>query len=382
MMVFKKAKVLLLLLICFGVWGMTSPGWAKVDIHQQIEQAKKKLTQTKAKEKSVISQLGTTQKELDQIGVSLSKLNSQVGMTEQRINQIKAELNKAEAKLVDLDEELVNKREVLNQRLIAIYKYGYQSYVEALFGSQDFGEFITRFELIGNFVNKDLKLLNQLQQQLDQIARTKEEISQKQAELLREKKVYARLQTQTKSKRGEWLSKEKQQQRQLAALQNDRRQMERALDELEKTSKEMESQIQKYQNKNRNKLGSGQMIWPAKGRISSPFGYRMHPILKKRKYHSGIDIAVPMGTPILAADDGVIFFSGTNGGYGKMVTIDHGAGLSSIYAHCSALLVKAKDKVKKGQKIALVGSTGLSTGPHLHFEVRKEGKPDDPMRYL
>ncbi|HOP74847.1 MAG TPA: peptidoglycan DD-metalloendopeptidase family protein [Bacillota bacterium] len=375
-------SALLAISLCLGVASM--PGYAETDIQKKIVQKQKQLKQIQQKEKSVLKNLLSTQKELEKISTNLNRLTSQVGATEKRIAMVQNELNQAEKELNEIQNEISGQREVLNQRLVAIYKYGYQSYLEILFRSQNFGEFITRFELIGNIVHKDLSMLKKLQHQMEKIAEKKKEIAEKQMELQREKKIYTKLQNQTKDQHSLWASRVKMQREQLASIQNDRKKLEEALDELERTSREMESQIRNLQHNSREKLGTGVMTWPLtiKGRISSYFGYRVHPILKKQKYHSGIDIAAPRGTPILAADDGIVIFSSTNGGYGKMVTIDHGAGISTVYAHCDVLLVSVHQKVTKGQRIALVGTTGLSTGPHLHFEVRKNGKPTDPLSYL
>jgi len=123
-------------------------------------------------------------------------------------------------------------------------------------------------------------------------------------------------------------------------------------------------------------------MWPVQGRLSSSFGWRVHPVLRTRKFHNGQDIAVSKGTSVVAADSGVVFTSGYNGGYGYLVVIDHGHGLSTFYGHNSLLLVRKGDMVVKGQKIALSGNTGLSTGSHVHFEVRINGEPVDPLHYL
>lgn len=381
-----KSRLLLVLWVVSLLIGLDVrvEGATQAEIQKKINQTKQKLSQTKVKEKSMLSKLLTTQKELDRISANLKRLNSQMGDTEKRMKQINADLQQAEAELGNLRQEIFDRQSVLNQRLVAIYKYGYQSYLEILVQSKNFGEFITRFELIGNVVHNDLQWLGTLQQQLNSVSRQKQIIAQKQTELEREKKLYSNLQQQTKAQQSQWVSRASDQRQQLTELQNNRRELEAALDEFERISKSMEAQIREYQNKNRETLGTGQMLWPlpVKGRISSYYGNRMHPILKKLRYHSGVDIAVPSGTPILAADDGVVIFSNTNGGYGKMVSIDHGAGISTVYAHCSSLLVRAGQKVSKGQKIALVGTTGLSTGPHLHFEVRKKGVPTDPLAYI
>ena len=125
-------------------------------------------------------------------------------------------------------------------------------------------------------------------------------------------------------------------------------------------------------------------MWPvpASSRITSQYGYRIHPVYKTKKFHSGIDIGAPYGVDILAAADGTVTLATTNGGYGKCVIINHGSGITTLYGHNSTLLVSVGNKVTKGQVIAKAGSTGVPTGPHLHFEVRVNGSTTDPMQYL
>ena len=128
----------------------------------------------------------------------------------------------------------------------------------------------------------------------------------------------------------------------------------------------------------------GDLAWPAPAstRITSPFGYRTHPILKIKKLHTGIDIGVSSGNNVVSANAGKVIKAAWNNSYGYMVMVDHGGGIVTLYAHNSKLLVKTGDVVTRGQKIALSGSTGMSTGPHLHFEVRVNGEYKDPMNYL
>jgi murein DD-endopeptidase MepM/ murein hydrolase activator NlpD len=128
----------------------------------------------------------------------------------------------------------------------------------------------------------------------------------------------------------------------------------------------------------------GVMKWPTPGytRVSSPYGMRIHPIYKVKKMHTGIDIDAPSGAKIVAANSGKVILAGWNGGYGNCVIIDHGGGLATLYAHQSKILVSVGDKVQKGDTVGKVGSTGLSTGPHLHFEVRKNGSTTNPIPYV
>jgi murein DD-endopeptidase MepM/ murein hydrolase activator NlpD len=379
----KKQKLMIVLasLVIFSGLNALS-ATAEVDIQKQIDQKNKELRRIKIQERSVTSSLIKTQKEVDKISFDLSKLNHRVGKTEKKMQSINVELNRTQGDIQKVRNNIYGRKNELNARLVSIYKYGYQSYLEILFQVNNFAEFISRFEMVGNFVHNDLKMLKELQQQHEYISQKKQEISKYQDELERQKRVYDRLKSEAQQQHKRLLSKAKNQQQVLSGIQNDRQQLEQALDELEELSRTMESEIRNEQNKNRTALGTGQYIWPVKGRVTSGFGYRFHPVLKKTKYHSGIDIAAPKGTPILAADSGIVIFSAYNGGYGKMITIDHGVGYSTVYGHASSLLVGYGQTVTKGQKIALVGSTGLSTGPHLHFEIRKNGVTQNPLKYL
>jgi len=158
--------------------------------------------------------------------------------------------------------------------------------------------------------------------------------------------------------------------------------LESQVDELNQYAAELSDKIRKAQS-NEAYVG-GVFAWPSPGyeRITSSFGYRIHPILKTRKLHTGIDIGVPANNTIVAANDGTVIHSNWLGGYGKAIMIDHGGNMVTLYGHNNTLLVAMGDKVKKGQTIAKSGSTGMSTGPHLHFEVRKDGNYIDPMPYL
>jgi murein DD-endopeptidase MepM/ murein hydrolase activator NlpD len=128
--------------------------------------------------------------------------------------------------------------------------------------------------------------------------------------------------------------------------------------------------------------GPVSFIWPVRGPITSPFGMRTDPVTGRYALHSGIDIGVDYGTPIRAAADGLIIYAGWYGGYGNLITIDNGDSYSTLYAHCSAMYVSINQRVERGQVIGAVGATGYATGPHLHFEIRKNGVPFDPLTKL
>jgi murein DD-endopeptidase MepM/ murein hydrolase activator NlpD len=141
-------------------------------------------------------------------------------------------------------------------------------------------------------------------------------------------------------------------------------------------------ELQEYFDDQRSLLASTPSIWPARGWVTSDFGTRIDPYTAERKMHQGLDIATPHGQPIYTPSDATVVFSGTEGAYGKVLVLDHGYGVKTRYAHLSEIFVRLGDRVKRGAKVAAVGNTGRSTGPHLHFEVRVNGNPVDPMKYL
>ena len=146
------------------------------------------------------------------------------------------------------------------------------------------------------------------------------------------------------------------------------------------------NEVNKTQKEGVSIAVSGGFVKPVNGKITSPFGWRVHPIFKRKIFHSGVDIAVPYGTPIKSANSGRVMFVGWYSGYGKVVIIDHGSingtPTTTLYAHMSQTIAKQGGNVAKGQVIGKVGTTGYSTGPHLHFEVRQKGNPVNPMNFV
>jgi murein DD-endopeptidase MepM/ murein hydrolase activator NlpD len=208
----------------------------------------------------------------------------------------------------------------------------------------------------------------------------REELSNRYEEL-------AALQTRIAAEKRRSSSARTQTAREKNRLLRDRAAWERALAELEQDSREIEAMLQRLQQtpEGRQRLAkpwTGKFRMPVTGRISSGYGYRIHPIHKVRKLHTGIDIAAPTGTPIRCGGDGTVVHASRWGGYGNCIIVDHGGGLATLYGHCSRLAVTKGQSVTEGQVIGYVGSTGLSTGPHLHFEVRRDGRPTNPNPFL
>lgn len=351
------------------------------EINRLIERTKRELTSTAQQEKSVLSSLLASQQELARIERELEALEVKISTTQQGIRRLEKELAACQQELDRLSRLLQSRQEKYNRRLTAAYKLGPMSYLEMLVAAENFADLVSRFEMLAYFLRSDRRLMEEVTALRAKVAQEQKVYQSKKRELEQERLSYTKLLKTAEEQRRQQAALVKQTEEQLKKVQADRWTLEKALDELEETSRRIEEELKRRQQEEAA-LGTGTMIWPVEGRISSPFGVRFHPILKKNRFHNGIDIAIPTGTPVKAADSGKVLMSKWNGGYGYFIAIDHGKGLSTAYGHNSRLLVKEGETVTKGQVIAYSGNTGLSTGPHLHFEVRVKGAPVDPVKYL
>jgi murein DD-endopeptidase MepM/ murein hydrolase activator NlpD len=246
-----------------------------------------------------------------------------------------------------------------------------------LLKAEDLGDFFSRFSLLRQIVAADVDLFQQIRAERDKLAAQRVKLEQ-------EKQQLAVLRNEAQAKRDAVQQEKNSQQQMMARIQSDKKMHERAIAELEELSEELIGIIQRLQLAQEGKLSTvnKDFTWPTAGPITSYFGRRFHPVLKVWKGHTGIDIGAPHGQQIKAAESGIVIFSGWLGGYGQAIIIDHGGGYSTLYAHASRLLASVNTTVVKGQHIANIGSTGLSTGPHLHFEIRVNGTPVNPLGML
>jgi murein DD-endopeptidase MepM/ murein hydrolase activator NlpD len=212
-------------------------------------------------------------------------------------------------------------------------------------------------------------------------------LEQSRREVESQKNQVALITQELQAQRSDYQAQATTQQDLIKRLQNDDRALQAAEEQLAKDSQNIATLIQQRLAEQIKlgrsaPLGTGLMGIPSDGILTSAFGNRVHPILGYTRFHSGIDFGAEYGRPIWSAHAGVVIFAGWYGGYGQTVIVDHGGGMTTLYAHASELYVYEGQTVQKGQPIASIGSTGLSTGPHLHFEVRVHGEPTDPMNYL
>lgn len=339
-------------------------------LEQKIEESQKLLQDKKKEESKALN-------ELKSINNTLSSTQKKLKTTEQKILAVTKDLQYLESEIQKTQDNLNEKTELLETRLKSMYQQGDIHLLEVLLDSTSITDFLTRWDLLSRIATSNMNLVGTIKKDLQNFTEKKELVIQKKEELsnLHNNQEEEKHVLQVASSRQKELYKD---------IQSERASIEKALDQLEEESRQIAEEIRRLTGNDSQYLGSGKMAWPTPGytRITSSFGMRIHPILKTKRMHTGMDIGAPNGVKIVAAENGRVIDVGWRGGYGRVVMVSHGANKVTLYAHTSASLVKVGDNVKKGQAIAKVGSTGWSTGPHLHFEVRVNGEPVNPLTYL
>ena len=338
---------------------------AKSKLAQNIKKTEKDINWNKKKRDEVV-------KELEALGLEKEQIEQQVQLLESAILSLEDAIAEAEQ---EYDEQM----ELLQERLRVMYKRSSSVWeLDELLKSRNVNEFIVRLRLIRQIAENDQSILDSIEEKRLEIEELKKR-KQYELEYAVEQVKHFMQQIEEKEISRSSLDRE---------IKSDEKTLKQYLkdeDQLEKTSKELEVLIQKAQ-KSSGVYRGGDLVWPmpTNKNIYSYYGNRLHPIYKVWKMHTGIDIGSALNEAIVAAGDGTVIDAGYRGGYGYMVIIDHGGGITTLYAHINkgGILVKVGQDVKAGQKIAKAGKTGTATGTHLHFEVRVNGKHQNPLEYV
>lgn len=297
---------------------------------------------------------------------------SQLAIANERLATLQAALATAEAQYQDQQFATV-------ARLRYLQRQPDQQGWALLLQSQDWDDFLTLRRQLKSVYQADRQILDTLKTNADEIERQRRDVA-------RQKNEIAILTQELLAQRSQVEAQARNQEDLINRLRQDRLALEEAEEQLARDSSNLTTLIQQRMAAQSSSgivvRGTGQFSYPSDGFITSSFGWRSHPILGYERFHAGVDFGADYGSTIRAADSGVVIYAGWYGGYGLSVIVDHGGGISTMYAHSSELYVSEGSTVQRGQAIAAVGSTGLSTGPHLHFEVRINGEPVDPMAYL
>lgn len=402
----------------------------KNSIESNMAGTQSMINQTKGQVATVQAEIRALDAQITQVNLKLDQLNGEMQKLQAEIAQTKAELEAAK-------EELLEKKDLYAKRLRAMYIANDRGYLDILLDSADATSLIGNARMIRSIATSDRKLI-------DEINAKVKEIEEKQALLAEQEKQLAQKQEQARIEKSNLEAANAQKTSFMNNLVNDLSSYEAQYDEMLRESDAIQSQIanldisiQKAKDEEAARLAkqraaeaeasrqkqaaagransaskrsgnasysgskstssdvvqhgvqaqpearTGELYWPVPGhhRITSPFGYRIHPILKYRKLHTGVDIGAPNGTPVVSAASGTVIASRFMGGYGNCIMIDHG-GKVTVYGHLSSRAVSAGQSVSAGQTIGYVGSTGMSTGAHLHFEVRINGAVQNPLNYL
>lgn len=313
--------------------------------------------------------------------------DERLGVTREQLTAVAQELQAARDTLEQARQDLARQQTVLERRLVNAYKNGSVTYVEIVLTANEWSDLFNRVDLVADILRQDQSTLSEIVKLRERVATEEAALVQEQAQIqeLEERQaaeaeelenlVAEREQAVTDAD-----AARSQKQGVLEAAQQDAAAYEAQEAELAAQSEEIAQQLRAAGTTAPPAEATGSLIWPMEGSVSSSFGMRT--LLGVTRMHNGIDIAGPGGRAILAADGGTVVLAGWNGGYGKCVIVDHGGGLATLYGHQSQVNVSVGQRVEQGQTIGLCGSTGYSTGPHLHFEVRVNGSPNNPLNYL
>lgn len=379
-----KKRIFTLFLVALMSLSPVAEVYAAKSVDQlkdDLSKNQKKVEDTKKEIKSKQAEKNEQTAKKNALDLEIAGLQDDIDAVQAVINEKNAEIEEKNSEINTLNVELKKTDKQLKKRMKIMYESGTTSYLEMIFDAKGLSDLFTRLSVIESILKHDNAIMDNYQAQITQLAEAKAVVENEKNEQVQAKEILKTKQDQIEAKQAE-------QQAIVNELSQDINELKRQEEENEKAAKQIQAQIEAALKASEQQKvtykGNGKFKFPLASytRVSSGFGYRIHPITGTRKLHSGIDYAAPQGTAIYAAEDGVVLTSGWINGYGYTVTVNHGGGYVTLYAHCSKLLVSAGQTVTTGQTIAKVGSTGNSTGNHLHFEVKVNGKAVNPAGYL
>ncbi len=354
-------------------------------LNQRLKQTNSRRNYFHQKKQQADLKLRTERNKLSNNQQKLEKAHKKLQATTSHYNQLVTSLSSMETQLNGAILRFKNIDASMKNRIREVYKHQRTGMFEVILSAKDMSTMLDMFYFEKIIIKDDYRRLKEVKAQADSILRMKAQVDSQR------RMVEASIRD-IKNQRASIQSSIAQNKQMVQRLQKDVNYYERSERELAKQSASIQAMIANLTQKNSKSttsqvvVSSTGFIRPIAGPITSPFGYRIHPIFKRRIYHSGIDIGGRNGGSIVASNDGKVIYSGWYGGYGKVVILDHGRingqPITTLYAHMSSILASNGQFVKKGQVIGREGSTGYSTGPHCHFEVRINGKPTNPLNYI
>jgi murein DD-endopeptidase MepM/ murein hydrolase activator NlpD len=365
-----------------GIPGLAqAPAQPSLEDLQRYQQSLDQYQHQVSQQQDHLEQMQTSaQDNIVNLQLGLQSTRSALADNEYQLKLAQAKLQQLQTDLTATQNHYQAEQDKIISRLRWLQRQPRSQGWAALLHSQDLNEFFERRYRIKLLYESDRRHLTNLQTEYTAIQSQRLNVEGQKNEI-------ALIRQQLLQQKSQFEQQTESQQTLVQRLRSDRLALEAAQNQLDQDSTRLKQLIQaRIQAEGGPSFvlprGNGRFRYPVVGPISSPFGWREHPILGTQRFHSGLDFAVDYGTPIGATAPGIVIFAGWYGGYGNAVILDHGGGVTTLYGHTEELLVSEGETVQGGQVIARAGSTGLSTGPHLHFEVREDGEPVDPANYL
>lgn len=345
---------------------------------QNVAQANQDMAMTQLQ--AVQEELTSNLNQIQELNNNIAKYETEISSYNDQIVELQNNITQMEEEIAKAQENYDKQKKLLDDRLITVYESGTTEYLDVVLSSKNITEFLSSYYLISILTNSNIEFLDDIERQKKLIEDDRKKLEEQKGQINTAKEEMEKatiILQNTKVMKDSYT----------AQLTDQEKKIQSEIDTYQTQINQLEAEIQAITSNsiivNPNYVG-GIMLWPLPGytKLSSTFKMRVHPITGVYKLHSGIDIPAPKGTEVLAANDGVVVKAGRNTAYGNMVIIDHGGGVSTLYGHGSEIMVTLGQTVKKGDVILKVGSTGYSTGNHLHFEVRTNGTPVDPLPYV
>ena len=341
------------------------------DIQNQLEESNQQLQE-------VQSQLSENLQQIEKLDEKIRESENKIEELDTQVKQLQEEIVTIQSQLEVAEKNYEKQKEIMEKRLVAIYEAGDTRYIDVLLNSSDLSEFLSNYYLITEIATIDKNLLDEVASEKKDIELSKQKLQNNQKSLATALQTQTQTSTvlqNTKTLRENYISR----------LSDEEKAKQAQIDEMTEQYEDINNQILELakQGLDTSYIG-GVLAWPVPGytKITSNYGMRVHPITGQYKLHTGVDISAPIGADFVAANDGIVTKAEYNTAYGNMVVIDHGGGISTLYAHGSEILVTVGQTVKRNESILKVGSTGYSTGPHAHFEVRINGVVTNPIEYI
>jgi len=390
--IFSKISVVLFIILIVVLYSYGN----NEDYNQRIKQEQERLKQIEDQIERVKNEINNLQKEESGYLDAINKIEKLLLETEKELKTIEKdieltlkELNKIEDEFILAKEKLKEKTKILEVKLRETYKHNRAGYLAILLSSETFSEFITRYRYFKDILSQDNKVIGDI---LQQIKRTED----KKIDLENREEILRLLKEEVEKEKENIEFSIKAKKSIIKKINSQKNAYLKSLEELEQSSSEIKNIIERIYHeqektlKEKEKQSPGITLTPKKGiftlpvqgKLISNFGRQMNPDFNTYTFNSGIDVSAPLGEVVRSAGSGEVIYTGNIKGYGQIIIIDHGGRTTTLYAHLSKILVEIGDKVNKGQIIGQVGESGGVSSPRLHFEVRVEGKPTDPMNWL